>query len=169
MDSLTQTPVWKAIDSAAYLFLARLFEPDDNTLTVVLEEAIANKAKKGPTILPGGIELPGDSCPIEPTEETRVFALLWKNYVAYNITEEMHGFCGNYTNEEFTGRLLRLYTRSNYLDFIAKDTGAHFEPYHHFKIACQNHNLDIVATSFPKLKVFQRNDRELTLDATYRF
>lgn len=151
MSAIEDHPVWKQIDSSAYLFLERLFEPRDNQLTIVLEEAIANNAKSGPTII-AGISLEGESCPIEPTPDCRIFTLQWKNYVAYCVTEEMHGSCGKYEDEEYAGRLLRIYSKSHFLDFIAKDTGAHFEPYRHYKIACQNHNIDIVSAVDPILE-----------------
>jgi hypothetical protein len=70
----------------------------------------------------------------------------------------MHGSCGKYEDEEYTGRLLREYSKSHFLEFIAKDTGAHFDPYRHFKIACQNHNIDIVATQLPELAILSREE-----------
>jgi len=74
MTALTQAEIWKAIDSAAYLFLNRLFEPRDNQLTIVLEEAVVNEAKRGPRELPGGIVFE-DVAPIEPSASCRVFTL----------------------------------------------------------------------------------------------
>lgn len=158
---LQDDPIWQQIDYAAYLFLNKLFEPRDNALVIVLEEAIANRSKTGPTILPGGLELPGDSCPIEPTPECRVFTLSWKNYVSYCVTEEMHGSTGNYETERSSGRLIRIYEQSNFLEFIAKNTGAHFEDYWHIQIACQNHVIDIVASSTPQLTCVSRTEAGL--------
>lgn len=150
-------PIWQQIDSAAYLFLNKLYEPRDNSLTIVLEEAIANRAKSGPTII-GDLMLPGDSCPIEPTDECQVFLLSWKNYVSYCVTEEMHGSTGKYDNEKYTGRLIRIYEKSNFLDYVAKSTGAHFDDYKHYQIACQNHVIDIASTSVPALTAFSRKE-----------
>lgn len=99
MASIEDTPVWKQIDSASYLFLNRLFEPRDNSLTIILEEAISNKAKTGAKEFPGGVVFE-DCSPIEPTEDCRVFKLEWKNYISYCMTEEMIGSCGKYEDEE---------------------------------------------------------------------
>jgi hypothetical protein len=166
MIALTQAEIWKEIDSAAYLFLNRLFEPRDNQLTVVLEEAIVNEAKRGPRELPGGI-LIEDATPIQPSASCRVFTLNWKNYVSYSVTEEMHGSCGKYEDEEHTGRLLRVYSKSHFLDFVAADTGAHSEPYAHYKICCLNHNIDIVSVVVPELACSPRSDAgESTDDPT---
>jgi hypothetical protein len=159
--NIENDPVWKQIDSVSYLFLSRLFEPRDNSLTIILEEAISNKAKSGPKQLPGGIIFE-DSCPIEPTSDCRVFTLHWKNYVSYCVTEEMVGSCGKYEDEEYTGKLLRIYSKSHFLEFIAKDTGAHSEEYRHYKIACLNHVIDIVSTSTPELRSLSREESGVT-------
>jgi hypothetical protein len=161
MGSTERTELWEAIDSSDYLFLNKLFEPRDNSLTIVLEQAIANVAKIGPTILPGGLKLPGDSCPIEPTADCLIFTLHWKLYVSYCVTEEMVGSCGNYQDADYTGRLLRVYSKSAFLDFIAKSTGAHSDPYRHYMIACQNHNIDIVSTREPELSSMSRAEAGL--------
>ena len=163
--AIENDPVWKQIDSASYLYLGKLFEPRDNSLKVVVEEAISNKAKSGPTTLAGGITLE-DSCPIEPTSDCRVFTLHWKNYVSYCVTEEMVGSCGRYEDEEYTGRLLRLYSKSHFLEFVAKNTGAHFELYRHYKIACLNHVIDVVATSVPELQSLSREEARLIEETT---
>jgi hypothetical protein len=151
--------VWNQIDSASYLYLAKLFEPRDNSLTIILEEAVSNTAKSGPITLPGGVTLEASSR-IEHTSSCCVFSLYWKNYVSYCVTEEMVGSCGKYEDEEYTGKLLRIYSKSNFLQFIAKNTGAHSEPYRHYQIACLHHVIDVVATSTPELKSLSREEAD---------
>jgi hypothetical protein len=148
--------IWKRIDSASYLFLDRLYEPRDNALTIILQEAVASESKRGPRTI-AGITLDGYA-PIEPGPGCSIFTLHWKLYVSYCVTEEMHGSCGKYEDEEYTGRLLREYSKSHFLEFTAKDTGAHSDPYRHFKIACLNHNIDIVATQLPELAILSREE-----------
>jgi hypothetical protein len=152
----TQEEIWQQIDSAAYLYLHRLFEPSDNELTITLDEAVANTAKAGSVVLAGGVNLGADSSPIETTSECRRFTLHWPRYITYCVTEEMAGSCGTYEDEVYTGRLLRTYSKSNFLAFIARDTGAHFEPYHHYKIASLNHIIDIAAITAPTLSISSR-------------
>jgi hypothetical protein len=157
MSEIEQNSIWNQIDLSDYLFLNKLFEPRDNSLTIILDEAKANHAKNGPTAF-GSVVLPGDSSPIEPTPNCHVFTLHWKSYVSYCVTEEMHGSCGKYEDETYTGRLLRVYSQSHYLDFVAKDTGAHSEPYHHYKICCLNHVIDIVSTKPPEISNSAREE-----------
>ena len=162
-------PVWKQIDTASYIYLRRLFEPRDNALSIVLDEAISNTAKSGPIVLPGGISMSGNASPIESTADCRVFTLHWKNYVSYCVTEEMHGSCGQYDDEEYTGRLVRVYARSHFLDFVGKDTGAHSESYQHYKICCLHHVIDVVAVSLPELESFSRDEAEFAAESKARW
>jgi hypothetical protein len=166
MTGLAQEAIWKEVDSAGYLFLNRLFEPRDNQLTIVLEEAVVIESKRGSRELPGGIVIE-DAAPIKPSASCRVFTLNWKSYVSYCVTEEMHGSCGKYEGEKYTGRLLRLYSKSHFLDFVAADTGAHFESYSHYKICCENHNIDIVSVTAPELSYVSREEAsEFAVDST---
>jgi hypothetical protein len=152
--------VEREIDGAAYLYLARLFEPYDNQLTIVLDEAGANEAKTGSRMLPGGVVI-CDAMPIEVTDTSRVFTLTWNRYISYSVTEEMHGSCGNYDDEEYTGRLFRTYTKSHFLAFLAHDTGGHFESYKHYKICCLNHIIDVASVRPPTLQSLSRDEAGL--------
>jgi hypothetical protein len=79
----------------------------------------------------------------------------------------MHGSCGKYEGEKYTGRLLRLYSKSHFLDFVAADTGAHFESYSRYKICCENHNIDIVFVTAPELSYVSREEAsEFAVDTT---
>lgn len=94
-----------SLDSAEYLYLRELSEPRDNSLRLVVQEAVVN---------PGGLvrshpQLPeleknmSDFLPIESTDPCRTFELTWKRYVAYLVTEECVGSCGQYADEIYTG------------------------------------------------------------------
>jgi hypothetical protein len=165
MASIEEHPVWKEIDASDYLFLQKLYEPRDNSLTIVLDQAVANPANveglhRVLATLPEPLRSRGGSL-IEPTQDCSIFTLHWKSYVAYNVTEETHGSTGLYDEQRYSGKLLRIYSSSNYLDFISKDTGAHFNPYQHYKIACQNHIIDVVSTLDPTLTAILRSEAGL--------
>ena len=112
------------LESAKYLYLRGLTEPRDNSLRIIVQEAAVNPAGVAlphPELL-GASELWTGSSPIESTDSCRTFELTWKRYVAYLVTEECVGSCGQYDTEVFTGGLFRVYTKSHFLDHLAKDT-----------------------------------------------
>ena len=147
------------LNSAKYVYLRELSEPRDNSLRLVLEEAVSNHA--GVRGLPN-VELSSElqhilreAVPIEPVEGCAVFELYWKRYVAYLVTEECVGSCGSKecADESYTGRILRSYGKSHFLDHIARDTGGHFETVLHHKVICLNHLIDVAAYAPPDVRV----------------
>ena len=116
-----------SLDSAKYLYLRELSEPRDNSLRLVVQEALVNPAglvRPHPELpeLEGILKA---ASPIESTENCRRFELIWKRYVAYLVTEECVGSCGSYDDEIFSGKLFRVYAKSHFLEHLARDTGGH--------------------------------------------
>jgi hypothetical protein len=72
-------------------------------------------------------EILQDALPIETTESCKTFEVYWKHYVAYLVTEEGVGGCGEYKDEAYTGKILRHYTKSHFLDHLNRDTDGHFK------------------------------------------
>jgi hypothetical protein len=142
------------LDSAKYLYLRELTESRDNSLRMVVQEAVVNPA--GVVLLhpelPELEELSRSASPIESTDACRTFELTWKHYVAYLVTEECVGSCGQYGDEVFTGSVIRVYTKSHFLEHLARDTGGHTEEICHYKLTCLNHLIDIAAYSPPEVK-----------------
>jgi hypothetical protein len=144
-----------SLDSARYLYLRELSEPRDNSLRLVVQEAVAD-----PTGVVGHFpELPelqrlmDDATPIQSTETCRTFELTWTRYVAYLVTEECVGSCGKDDDEIFAGKLFRVYTKSHFLDHLERDTGGHTETIHHYKLTCLNHLIDVAAYTPPEVKL----------------
>lgn len=152
-------PEFDTLNSVKYLYLRAITEPRDNSLRIVVEEAVDNR---GGVVVPNP-ELPElaalwkDSWPIESIKGCRIFELSWKRYVAYLVTEEMAGSCGDYKDEIYTGNLFRVYTKSHFLEHLARDTGAHTEPIRHFKLACLNHVIDIASYEPPTIVLRERD------------
>jgi hypothetical protein len=144
-----------SLDSAKYLYLRELSEPQDNSLRLVVQEAIVNPAgsvRPSHPDLPELEEIFRGASPIESTDACRTFELTWKRYVAYLVTEECVGSCGKYDDEVFTGSLFRVYTKSHFLEHLARDTGGHTEEIFHYKLTCLNHLIDIAAYGPPEVK-----------------
>jgi len=142
------------LDSAKYLYLRELAEPCDNSLRLVVQEAVVNPdgLVRPHAELPELAELSKGASPIESTPTSRTFELTWKHYVAYLVTEECVGSCGQYDDEVFSGSLFRVYTKSHFLDHLARDTGGHTEEIFHYKLTCLNHLIDVAAYVPPEVK-----------------
>lgn len=102
--AMSARPELDLLKNTKYLYLRELQEPRDNSLRLVVQEAVANPGgfvRPHPE-LPELEELTIGASPIESTDAYRLFELTWKRYVAYLITEECVGSCGRYDDEEFT-------------------------------------------------------------------
>ena len=146
------------LEEAKYLYLRDIREPRDNSLRIVVEEAIVDYAKSH---LPEGDMLqalgdggiPDNAHLIETNDTCRTFVLFWKHYAAYLITEECVGSSGTYTDEAYTGKLLRRYSKSHFLDHLARDTGGHSRPLQHHKLVCLNHLIDVASEDPPAIEI----------------
>jgi hypothetical protein len=144
-----------SLDSAKYLYLRELSEPHDNCLRLVVQEAVVNPAssiRSSHPELPELDEILRGGSPIESTDACRTFQLTWKRYVAYLVTEECVGSCGQDGDEIYTGKLFRVYSKSHFLDHLARDTGGHTGTILHFKLTCLNHLIDVAAYAPPEVE-----------------
>ena len=144
----------KHLDSAQYLYLRELSEPKDSSLKLVLEEAVVNPSGTVDADLPELAHILKNASTIEPVEGCATFELYWKHYAAYLITEELVGSNAKdgYDDECYTGRLLRVYSKSHFLDHMARDTGRHIAPLRHYKLVCLNHLIDVAAYAPPEIR-----------------
>jgi hypothetical protein len=143
-----------SLNSARYLYLRELTEPRDNSLRLIVQEAVVNPAgviSLHPE-LPELEQILSNASPIESTGTCRTFQLSWKHYVAYSVTEECAGSCGEYEDEVYTGNLFRIYSKSHFLEHLARDTGGHTDSILHFKLVCMNHLIDVAASAAPEVE-----------------
>lgn len=152
----------ESLNAVKYVYLLELSEPRDNSLRLVVEEAVVNRSGVAQLSAP---ELSGLSpeltsllegaSPIESIEGCKTFELYWKRYAAYLVTEELVGSnaAGGYEDEVFSGKILRVYSKSHFLDHLARDTGGHVESIQHYKLICLNHLIDIAAYGPPEILV----------------
>ncbi len=137
------------LDSCRYLFMREISEPGDNQLRLLVEEARATEEVRTAQVC--GVELSGH--PIESTEECQLFEVLWESYVAYSVRNE--SFVSKDDFEEFSGRLIRVYSKSHFLEYASRATFACNElpgPMHHFGLICQNHIIDVISTGPPSVR-----------------
>jgi hypothetical protein len=153
---MSEDPAFEELNAVKCLYLHKLSEPRDNSLRIVVQEAVANRSGQVRSDLPDLPELTEilkDSWPIESTEGCKTFDLYWKHYAAYLVTEEMVGSIVRDDDEVFSGKLLRLYSKSHFLDHLARDTGGHPKPIQHYKVSCLNHLIDVAAYAPPEIRI----------------
>jgi len=141
------------LESVQYVYLREISEPQGNSLKIVVEEAVVNRsgtAKFDPELE----AVLKDASLIESVEGCRVFEIHWKRYAAYLVTEELVGSnsVAGYDDESYTGKILRVYSRSHFLDHLARDTGGHIDPPQHYKLVCLNHLIDVAAYAPPDVR-----------------
>ena len=143
-----QPPLFDAINSCRWLFLQKLWEPVDNELRLVVAEGRADGPAEDFEIMPGKVIT--DSRSVEVTPASRVFELGWPSYVAYSVRNE--SFCTDDESEVWEGRLLCVYSRSHFIDYVARSTFAsddHPGPLRHYGLNCLNHIVDVVSAEPP--------------------
>jgi|ERR1035441_4218089 hypothetical protein len=134
------------LDTCSSLFLREIAEPKQNCLRLLIEEAFVLPQEV--TVKFGNSEITGCH-PIEPTERSRLFEIVWDNYVVYSVGNESYSTRDE--SEEFTGRRARLYAKSHFLDYIYRATLAGNEypgPLQHIQLVCECHIIDVVSTKF---------------------
>jgi hypothetical protein len=149
------------LKDSKHLYLREISEPRDNSLRLVVQEAVVNHTKAGSQLEAEGFPsrvlqetgMLENAHPIESTDICRTFELCWEHYVAYLVTEECVGGCGEYTDEAYTGNLLRRYSESHFLAHLARDTGGHMRPLQHYKLICLNHLIDVASEEPPEIHV----------------
>lgn len=152
---LGRDEVISLLNQAKYLYLRQIEEPEENSLRLVVEEAIVDRSEMASAPDPSSrfAEIRKGAWPIKSTDKCAAFELQWGRYVAYLVTEEVVGEQGSDEDEVYTGNLFRLYTKSHFLDHLSRDTGGHIEPILHYKLICQNHLIDVASYSPPEARL----------------
>jgi hypothetical protein len=153
--TLGQDEALSLLNQARHLFLRHISEPEENSLRLVVEEAIADRTEtvSAPDPTSPFAEILKGTSPIKSVEGCRAFELRWSRYVAYLVTEEGAGSGGSDEDEVYTGNLLRVYSKSHFLDHLSRDTGGHFEPILHYKLICENHLIDVASYNPPEVRL----------------
>ena len=141
------TDIASQINACKNLYVVDISEPEDNALRVVLEEGSTAEdvAADGPVT---------HVREIKHREGDRTFTLLWDSYIAYSVRNE--SFATLDREEQCEGSTFVVYSKSRYLDFVAKATIASQDypgPFKHWGVFGLNHILDIVSTDEPVISV----------------
>ena len=145
---MSASPLSPDIDSCRYLYLRRLWEPQDTGLSVIVDEAVVDAGEVPNTATSVG--------PIVVGPQNRAFQIMWPRYVAYSVTNESYTVLRE-ADRIASGRLLIRYAASEYLDHLDKVTfyGAMTDilgEMIHIRVVCLNHIIDVVSGAVPEVQ-----------------
>ena len=148
----------RQLNSVRYVYLRDISEADKsvlNSLRMVVEEAVVNEAAVETSERPELANVLSGAHPIESVEGCKKFQLSWKSYLAYLVTEELVGSNApnGYDDEIYIGKILRVYSKSHFLDHVMRDTGGHIYDILHYKVICLDHLIDVVSYDPPKVEI----------------
>ena len=151
------------VDQCRYLNLRELSEPEDNSLRLVVEELhVDDEADE----LVVGESSFGLTHKVEYTEACRVFELTWDMYVAYSVLNESYVRADD--TEAFTGRRVRHYSRSRFLEHVRSETWADHQypgPSIHTAIVCENHIVNVISVVEPQVRLLKPGQPRAVPDA----
>jgi vacuolar-type H+-ATPase subunit I/STV1 len=141
------------INTHKYLYLDRLYEEKDLELCVVVDEA---------KILGGESETLENASQygaIASDYTCKKYKIVFRNYAAYLVTNEIVASGDN--EEEFTGKLLRTYSKSKFLEYLASTTNGAIDvlgPCRHYEVVTLNQIIDVAATREPEIEIVPSTD-----------
>ena len=149
----------EAIRACEYLYMHSLSESEEGKLRIVLHEA---KAGGPPTTerlaeepLPELRSILASSSAIVHGPGCSVFELVWPSYIGYSVENE--SYASPEPKESVgEGRLLVVYTQSQYLNYLSKVSFAEQDypaPFRHWALGCLDHIVNVVSTEAPSITV----------------
>ncbi len=160
---LPESAAIRQLNSVRYIYLREISELDKrtfNSLRIIVEEAVVNEAAVEFSDRPELANILAGAHPIESVEGCKIFQLSWTHYLAYLVTEELVGSNARngYDDEVYSGKILRIYAKSHFLDHIMRDTGGHIQEVLHYKLICLDHLIDVVSYYPPEVTLLTRGN-----------
>jgi len=141
------------INQHRYIYLTEIGEPSVNTLRIEIEEATVDG---GAGAVNPGTDGANYGRPIISDETCNLYEVMFESYVAYAVLNEC--YASGDESEEFTGRHFRVYSKSNFLDYIRAATLASEDypgKFTHYEINCLDHVVEIISVDEPKIRILR--------------
>ena len=135
---------WNDFNNLACAFLTSVSEPQAQTLILTVEEEPASYLDDDTE---GVIKQANKDTSLNL--ELQTIHIQFEPYIAYSIRAESGA--RNTTDEQFTGTLARLYTKSHFLDYVrATSLDSNAQAYH-FGLLCIEHVIDVITPNQPTI------------------
>ncbi len=132
------------------LYLTEIGEPTDNELRLVVWEA----SPGGETVFDASPLRVTNVHPLEVTNYTRIFEIMWRQYVAYSVRNESYWWREE-GEPKFSSHLYRR-SESAFLQYVSATTFANDEypgPLQHWALTTLHHCVDVVTNEPPQLRL----------------
>ncbi|PRO66663.1 hypothetical protein C6I21_03710 [Alkalicoccus urumqiensis] len=83
----------------------------------------------------------------DPDSKVTTFQIDFPNYITYSVTYDDYTVWDN--GETFEGETFRIYSKSNYLDYVQKKFDLEGKQITHYSLACEEHHVDIISEHEP--------------------
>lgn len=120
-----------------YIYLEEIVEPEENSLRLLINRSKINNVT-------------------DTVEYLSMIQLDFETYVSYSVINEAFDHLDN--NETSVGEMFRIYTKSNYLNFIQlatteRDDICASKNYIHYQFPCLDHIIDVISCDKPIITV----------------
>jgi hypothetical protein len=148
--SIAVTEAVAEINECRSLFLADVQDLGRDGIRVVIAEGLP--AGPAAPIEVAGTIIP-DCTPIEATDQSRIFEIVWRCYVGYSVLNESYAAVHDF--EQYDGTRFRIYSKSHFIDYMSLASFAsdgYPGPTQHYCVACEDHILHVLSTEHPTVK-----------------
>ena len=138
--------IHEILDKSKNIFIVDIIEPEENTFefTMIIGKVLpAEKFEKN-----DGSEY----SQIVYNDNCEKYKIYFDYYIAYSVVNE--SYCYNNGNEIFEGENIRIYSKSNFLEYIKNDTCASEDypgEFKHYAFISLNHIINVAAQEEPKI------------------
>lgn len=143
---------YEEINSAKNILVTELLEPEENTLE--FELTIGKVSDNPENIIVCDVNI-GLSRGISFDGKCQRYKIVFENYIGYAVINESYETLGG---ESFSGNRIRIYSDSNFLNYIKLDTFATSDfpgTFKHYAFISARHIINIVSQSEPKINKVQ--------------
>lgn len=149
---------FEELNKQDWCYLTNIFEPSENQLVLEVTPSFTSNVEEEISV--GDKILKGRR--MTPDKDGPRFQLFFHNYVAYQVINESFP-------DSDEGELLKkgdrwtfvVFAKSNYLDFILKETIAGFilpiDEIRHYRLYTQNHIVHVIAADEPEIELVHKN------------
>lgn len=148
--------MFEQLNKHKYIDLLEIEETEDWCFRLVIAEACVSTKLDATSIEKEANEgikkLLSESCPIEVTEKSKKYEIIFDDYITYSCINESYASLDE--NEIFEGKLARVYSKSRFLDYVASSTFATQDypgPFNHYGFRCLNHIVDVASMERPRI------------------